>query len=398
MKHDAFLRLLREEKTVTKAGVALYGRLADMACRENSVILLHETDSHPDRDVTPYLLEHCGAEVEQGLALLAELAGGAEVIRCPRRQCASPALREPTALYSLLDKGCVRSDVARLGYTAAFPSCGYQGRPTLVVTAEDCRMVWQLHQGQPVEKAIVCVEGDDRRVLSLPVGTPLADVLATFDVPAKAVLLGGGTGRLVTPDEPFFVNFDYLFDSVETVPEGGCVAALLARLASENKGDSCQRCVLCREGTWQVERIFRDMLDGQAKSADLSELADLSRLVSLGSMCAFGQHALRPLGDALARFGGELEEHFLRGNCPSGVCFNTKTYQIDPYLCGGCTQCLDVCEYDAIDGKKGFIHVVDAKMCEQCGACAEECPEGAIKLGADLKVPTRPTKVGRFHD
>lgn len=57
-----------------------------------------------------------------------------------------------------------------------------------------------------------------------------------------------------------------------------------------------------------------------------------------------------------------------------------------------------VAEYDAIDGKKGFIHVVDAKMCEQCGACVEECPEGAIKLGVDLKIPTRPTKVGRFHD
>lgn len=346
-------------------GVALADRLNDMAERENSVILLHETDSHPDRDVTPYLLERCGEAVEQGLALLAEVAGGAEIIRCPRRACASPALREPTALYSLLDKGCVRSDETRMAYTADFPSCGYQGRPTLVVTPEDCRMVWQLHEGQPVEKVVVCAEGDDRRVLSLPVGTPLADVLATLDTPAKAVLLGGGTGRLVKPDEPFFVNFDHLFDSVDAVPQGGCVAALLAKLASENKGDSCQRCVLCREGTWQVERIFRDMLDGQAKPSDLGELADLSRLVSLGSMCAFSQHALRPLGDALTRFGDELEEHFMRGNRPSGVCFNMKTYQIDPYL---------------------------------CGACVEECPEGAIKLGADLKVPTRPTKAGRLRE
>ncbi len=80
---------------------------------------------------------------------------------------------------------------------------------------------------------------------------------------------------------------------------------------------------------------------------------------------------------------------------PSDVCFNTETYQIDPYI-GGIV--LTVFGYDAIDGKKGFIHVVDAKMCEQCGACVEECPEGAIKLGADLKVTACPTKVGRFHN
>lgn len=328
MKHDEFLRLLRERGAVTKAGVLLADRLADMAGHENAVILLNQCDSHPDRDVTPYLWEHHGEAVEQGLALLADCCG-AEVIRCPRQDCASPALREPTALYSLLDKGCVRCDAARQAYLADHPSYGYRGRPTLVVTAEDCRMVWQLHQGQPVEKVIVCVRGDTCRFLSLPVGAPLADVLAAL-APARAVLLGGGTGRLVKPEEPLTVTFDYLFDSVETVPEGGCVAALLARLAAENRADSCQRCVLCREGTWQVERIFRDMLAGQAKPSDIGELADLSRIVSLGSMCAFGQHALWPLGDALALFGDELEAHFLRGACPAGVCFNTKTYQIDP--------------------------------------------------------------------
>lgn len=397
MKHEEFLCLLRQRGAATKAGVMLADHLADMACRENAVILLNECESHPDRDVSPYLWEHHGEAVEQGLALLGKLCGGAEVIRCPRQDCASPALREPTALYSLLDRGCVRCDAARHSYLADYPSYGYQGRPTLVVTAEDCRMVWQLHQGQPLEKIIVCAEGDAHRFLPLSVGAPLGDVLATL-TPARAVLLGGGTGRLVKPEEPLTVTFDYLFDSVEIVPEGGCVAALLARLAAENKADSCQRCVLCREGTWQAERIFHDMLAGQAKPSDLEELADLSRIVSLGSMCAFGQHALRPLGDALALFGGELEEHFLRSTCPAGVCFNTKTYQIGPYLCTGCTRCADVCEYDAIDGKKGFIHTVDAKMCEQCGACVEECPVDAIKLGADLKVPTRPTKAGRFRE
>ena len=259
-------------------------------------------------------------------------------------------------------------------------------------------MVSDIANDRTVHKVVACMDGENVRYEQLTIGAPLTEVISGFERPCKAILLGGQTGKLLKAGEEQPVEFSYLFDSVKMIAADACVVHEAAKLVTLNAADSCQRCVICREGTWQADRILKDMASGGAKATDLTELCDLARIVSIGSMCGFGQTALRPLHDAMNLFGKDFEDHILHHACEQGVCFSSKCYQIDPYLCSGCTQCVDACEYDAIDGKKGFIHTVDEKMCEQCGACVDECPEGAIKFGANLKVPSRLTKAGRFRE
>jgi NADH-quinone oxidoreductase subunit F len=74
------------------------------------------------------------------------------------------------------------------------------------------------------------------------------------------------------------------------------------------------------------------------------------------------------------------------------------SYQIDPMICTGCGECLDVCPEEAIEGEDGFIHMIDEKLCVKCGKCVPACPEGAIRCGGEkIKVPKKLTKVGKFH-
>ena len=49
---------------------------------------------------------------------------------------------------------------------------------------------------------------------------------------------------------------------------------------------------------------------------------------------------------------------------------------VDPELCSGCGECVELCRFDAIDDR----FQVNPFLCEGCGVCADNCPEGAIRM------------------
>lgn len=67
------------------------------------------------------------------------------------------------------------------------------------------------------------------------------------------------------------------------------------------------------------------------------------------------------------------------------------TYHILADKCNGCEECLDVCEDDAILGKKRFVHVIVQDECIQCEKCMEACEEDAIVQAGAVK-PRCPKK------
>ena len=56
---------------------------------------------------------------------------------------------------------------------------------------------------------------------------------------------------------------------------------------------------------------------------------------------------------------------------------------VDEDLCSGCSTCISVCAYSAIELEKeedGKTHAkVNEALCMGCGACVAACPSGAIQ-------------------
>lgn len=52
--------------------------------------------------------------------------------------------------------------------------------------------------------------------------------------------------------------------------------------------------------------------------------------------------------------------------------------------CTGCRMCLAVCPHGvfASDGRK--VVIVNRDACMECGACAQNCPEGALSVRAGV--------------
>lgn len=60
------------------------------------------------------------------------------------------------------------------------------------------------------------------------------------------------------------------------------------------------------------------------------------------------------------------------------------TLALDVERCNGCRMCIEVCPHAvfAIEEKKARI--VDRDGCMECGACALNCPEGALAVRAGV--------------
>ena len=81
-----------------------------------------------------------------------------------------------------------------------------------------------------------------------------------------------------------------------------------------------------------------------------------------------------------------------RKSARNNVCSAFMSIYIDPNLCEGCEECADVCPKDAIEGKAGYIHMIDEFECDKCGKCIAACENDAI-IQTTGRVPKLPTPV-----
>jgi NAD-dependent dihydropyrimidine dehydrogenase PreA subunit len=69
---------------------------------------------------------------------------------------------------------------------------------------------------------------------------------------------------------------------------------------------------------------------------------------------------------------------------------NGASLAIDPGLCIGCGDCLEVCPHAVIEleaaegGSRPLALVARRGDCMECGACARNCPVGAISVQAGV--------------
>ncbi len=184
----------------------------------------------------------------------------------------------------------------------------------------------------------------------------------------------------------------------QPIYENQCVVCETEKHLKKARKQSCGKCVFCREGLLQLQYMEKEITEGRGKAEYIGLIRELGQAMVISAMCTLGQHSSELTLSALELFEKEVTDHLKKLKCVAGVCFSKETIYVNPMLCTGCEECLDVCEVDCIEGKKGYIHMIDEMDCTRCGKCIGVCEENAIEKTSDKlpKLPDRLTKVGRF--
>jgi NADH-quinone oxidoreductase subunit F len=230
-----------------------------------------------------------------------------------------------------------------------YPSeSGLRGRPTAINNVETLS-----HAGAILEKGaawyagigtkdskgtkVFVVSGDvaNPGLIEVPLGTSLRKVIEGIaggvagGKRLKAVQVGGPTGGFVTE-----AGLDLLLDyetlkaaghimgsgGLYVVDEGACAVDLARKRLSYLEGESCGKCVFCREGTLQFALMLTDISEGRGRAEDIEVLEEFGEGMKEGAFCAFGKTAANPVLTTIKAFKDEYVEHIGNHRCPAGVC------------------------------------------------------------------------------
>jgi Na+-translocating ferredoxin:NAD+ oxidoreductase RNF subunit RnfB len=360
--------------------------------------------------ISKYLLETQKDKVIQGMKLKAERFKADELAVLLPTGCTEEFTPEITVYYGMESMITVNAGAAIEVIKGKLP------RPTVpdtnvklsdqeltVVKPEDAYALILEKESGAEAKIFFINTKNKSEIVEVAIGSKLSDVLEARSVTAsdkKGILLGGIHGKFVKAGElsEYTIEKDSLFDSITFFEKEDCMVEELKKLAQLIQSTSCGKCVLCREGSLQYMTIVEDMTAGKAKMTDIDLIREISEIIEIGAYCTFGQKMPGLIVTGMELFKDEIEAHIKKKNCPTGVCSAFASYCILPKQCTGCEECLDACPEDAIEGKKGFIHMINEDFCTKCGKCVDACDEEAIikVTGAKPKVPTKLTKVGKF--
>lgn len=175
-----------------------------------------------------------------------------------------------------------------------------------------------------------------------------------------------------------------------------CIVAETEKRLTSNRKQSCGKCVFCREGLLQLQYMQKEITEGRGKADFVDLTKEIGEAMTYSTNCTMGEVSSEIALSAVNLFPEVYEAHIKKKKCD--ICFSAETVYIDPKICNGCGECMEVCPLDCIEGRPKYIHMIDDMTCDKCGKCIEVCEEQAIvkTSGKVPKLPNRLTKVGRF--
>lgn len=265
-----------------------------------------------------------GVEV---LAIPGGMVVGEETVllRAIENKRAQPDQRPPyPATVGLWERPTVVNNVETLALVpwivangaAAFREIGDQANPgtTLVqITGAVARPgIAEVKVGTAVGALIRGVAGGVRRgakVKAVLVGGPGGGFLGARDLnvpldPGALAERGAiwGSGTIVVADE------------------STCIVDMATLLERHLADESCGKTIPCRIGLRRLYEIGSRAITGMSRPTDPQLLLDLAADVRDGALCGLEYCAPNPLLSGMRYFPAEFEAHFVRGECPAGVC------------------------------------------------------------------------------
>lgn len=136
----------------------------------------------------------------------------------------------------------------------------------------------------------------------------------------------GGSSTPMFTDEHLDVPLDYEgvgaagsmlgTKALQCFDETTCVVRAVTRWTEFYAHESCGKCTPCREGTYWLVQLLRDIEAGKGKLSDLDKLNDIADNINGKSFCALGDGAASPIFSSLKYFRAEYEQHITGKGCP----------------------------------------------------------------------------------
>ena len=163
----------------------------------------------------------------------------------------------------------------------------------------------------------------------LPLGINLLELIEDYGggVPGgrkiKAVSPGGSSSAVFSADElDITMDFDTVAAAgsmlgtagVTVMDETVSMIKVAQNLAHFYRDESCGQCVQCREGTWWLEKILREIDEGKGSIEYLDIILDACSQMRGTTICALADGCAMPIESIVRKFRDEFEEHIKRGH------------------------------------------------------------------------------------
>jgi NADH:ubiquinone oxidoreductase subunit F (NADH-binding) len=247
---------------------------------------------------------------------------------------------EETALLRCMEEKQVMSSM-RPPYPA---TKGFRDKPTLTNNLETLSNVSAIFQkgsqwysGFGTERSkgtkVITLSGNviHKYCVEVPFGTTLQSIVEDIGGGVsdgkniKAVQFGGPTGNYFTGDSlDIHVDYETIGEAgsiigsgtVEVFDSGSCAVEMTRDIISYIQTQSCGKCVFCREGSYQMSDILKDISEQMGKPQDLDLLIELGEAMKIGCICGLGQTAPNPVLSSIRLFRNEYDAHIKGKRCP----------------------------------------------------------------------------------
>jgi NADH-quinone oxidoreductase subunit F len=136
----------------------------------------------------------------------------------------------------------------------------------------------------------------------------------------------GGSSTPMFTDEHLDVPLDYEgvgaagsmlgTKALQIFDETTCVVRAVLRWTEFYKHESCGKCTPCREGTWWLVQVLKNIETGKGTETDLDKLLDLCDNIMGRSFCALADGAVSPIASSIKYFRDEYIAHVQNRGCP----------------------------------------------------------------------------------
>lgn len=239
-------------------------------------------------------------------------------------------LREGAGAYMCGEESGLMNSIEGMRGEARFkppfpPSKGLWGKPTVINNVETLMNIppiilngsqWFKKMGTEQSKGtkVFSVSGDVEKpgVYEMELGSKLSELVIELALAKKIkmVQVGGATGRMIP--QPMIetpLSYETILGSgaITVYDESRDVIDVMYRNMEFLAEESCGKCTPCREGTEAMVEILGKLAKGEGREEDIEVLEDLSRAMTLSSLCGLGQAASVPVLDTLNHFRKDYE-------------------------------------------------------------------------------------------